>query len=54
MTVLRDVNDYIGKYYSVDWVRKNILRQSDKEIKELDKDIAKEREAGIITDEADY
>jgi hypothetical protein len=54
MTVLRDVNDYIGKYYSVDWVRKNILRQSDKDIKELDKEIEKEREAGIITDEADY
>ena len=54
MTVLRDVNDYIGKYYSVDWVRKNILRQSDKEIKELDKEIAQEREAGIITDEVKY
>ena len=54
MTVLRDVNDYIGKYYSVEWVRKNILRQSDKDIKDLDKEIAKEREAGIISDEAEY
>ena len=54
MTVLRDVNDYIGKYYSVEWVRKNILRQSDKDIKELDKEIAQEREEGIISDEAEY
>jgi hypothetical protein len=51
MTVLREVNDYIGQYYSVEWVRKNILRQSDEEIKEMDKQISKEREAGIITDE---
>jgi len=51
MNILRDVNDYIGKYYSVGWVRKNILQQSDEEVRELDKEIAKEREAGIITDD---
>tara|TARA_R110002074_G_scaffold169193_1_gene330877 strand:- start:1176 stop:2696 length:1521 start_codon:yes stop_codon:yes gene_type:complete len=51
MNILRDVNDYIGKYYSVGWVRKNILQQSDEEMKDLDKEIAKEREAGIITDD---
>ena len=51
MTVLRDVNDYIGKYYSTEWVRKNILRQDDEDIKEIDKQVAQEREAGIITDD---
>mgnify|MGYP003111453235 CR=1 FL=1 len=51
MQVLREVNEYIGQYYSVEWVRKHILRQSDEEIKEMDKQISKEREAGIITDE---
>jgi hypothetical protein len=51
MNILRDVNDYIGKYYSVGWVRKNILQQSEEEMKDLDKEIAKEREEGIITDD---
>ena len=51
MNILRDVNDYIGKYYSVEWTRRNILQQSEEEMKELDKQIADEREKGIITDD---
>ena len=35
--------DYIGKYYSHEWVRRNILRQSDKEIEEIDKQIDGEK-----------
>ena len=37
---------YIGKYYSVDYIRRKILRQTDSEINEEDKLIAAEREAG--------
>jgi hypothetical protein len=54
MGILRDVNEYVGKYYSVEWIRKNILRQTDKEISQMDKEIASEREAGIITDNEEY
>lgn len=54
MNILRDVNEYVGKYYSVEWIRKNILRQTDKEIEDIDNEIAKERELGIITDEGEY
>ena len=54
MNILRDVNEYVGKYYSVEWVRKNILRQTDKEIEDIDNEIANERELGIITDEGEY
>ena len=54
MTILRDVDEYIGKYYSTEWVRKNILRQDDEDIKEIDKQVANEREAGIITDNGNY
>ena len=39
---------YIGKYYSVDYIRRKILRQTDSEINEEDKLIATEREAGLI------
>jgi hypothetical protein len=41
---------YIGKYYSQDYVRRKILRQTDMEILEQDKLIEAEIEAGIIPD----
>lgn len=41
---LRDVMDHVGKYYSHEWVRKNILRQTDEDIEEIDKQISDERE----------
>ncbi len=53
MRALGDVDQYIGKYYSVEWVRKHILRQTEEEMKELDKQISAEREAGIITDDSE-
>ena len=46
--VLREMNEYIGDYYSRDYVRRVILRQSDEEIKELDKQITFERERGLL------
>lgn len=42
ITMLRDIDDYTGKYYSHEWVRRNVLRQSDKEIEEIDEQIADE------------
>ena len=39
---------YIGKYYSVDFIRRKILRQTDDEIVEQNKLISAEKEAGII------
>ena len=45
------IQDYIGKYYSHEWVRRNVLRQSDREVKELDAQIESEKEVG--GDEAD-
>ena len=36
------VDSYVGKYYSVEWIRKNVLRQTEDEIKEIDKQIAAE------------
>ncbi len=41
---------YIGKYFSQDYVRRKILRQTDEEIIEQDKIIEKEIAAGIIPD----
>ena len=44
-----EVRDFIGKFYSVQYVRKNILRQSDKEIEDIDNQIKKEIDDGIIS-----
>jgi len=41
---------YIGKYYSQDYVRRKILRQTDAEVIEQDIQIQKEIEMGIIPD----
>ena len=51
MEVLREVNEYIGKYYSLDWVRKNILKFNETEIKDMDKEMAKEKKNGLYQDE---
>ena len=41
---------YVGKYYSQDYVRRHILRQSDEEILEQDEKIENEIENGVIPD----
>jgi hypothetical protein len=35
---LQLIDPYVGKYYSVDWIRKNILHQTEEEIKQIDKE----------------
>jgi hypothetical protein len=41
---------YVGRYFSQDYLRRNVLRQSDEEIVEQDALIKKEIEKGIIPD----
>ena len=41
---------YVGKYYSQDYIRRNILRQTDQEIIEQDEIIEKEIKDGKIMD----
>jgi hypothetical protein len=42
LAVLGIVDAYVGKYYSVEWIRKNVLRQTEEEIQEIDKQMAAE------------
>lgn len=44
LEILSTLDEYVGKYYSHDWARKNVLRQTDEEIKDEDKLIAAEKE----------
>ena len=48
---LQTVDEYVGKYYSVEYVRKNILKQSEQDIKEMDAQINKENDNGDIAPE---
>ena len=41
---------YVGKYYSADYIRRKVLRQTDQEIIDQDKQIEKEIKEGIIPD----
>jgi len=40
--VLGVVDAYVGKYYSQEWIRKNVLRLTDEEIREIDAQIEAE------------
>ncbi len=48
LSLAQEVSPYIGKYYSVDYIRKKVLRQSDEDIIEIDNQIATEIKQGII------
>ena len=48
ISLAQEVSPYVGKYYSVEFVRKNILQQSDEDIIEIDRQIASEIKTGII------
>ena len=49
---LEAVQPYVGKYFSQDWVRRKVLRQTDEEIIEQDAQIEKEIADGTIPDPA--
>jgi hypothetical protein len=45
---LGNIKPYIGKYYSHLWVQKNVLGFSESEIKDMERQIERERNAGKI------
>ena len=44
LDMLNQVDEFVGKYYSTDWVRKNILRQTEEEIRIMDAEIKEKGE----------
>jgi hypothetical protein len=48
LNLANEVSPYIGKYFSVEYIRKNVLRQSDDDIIEIDSQIRNEIKQGII------
>ena len=50
MNQVNAMDPYVGKYFSIDYMRRQVLKQSESEIKEIDKQMDSEREAGLIVD----
>jgi hypothetical protein len=44
--MLSSLDQYVGKYISNEWIRKNVLRQTDDEIEEIQKQIDQETKSG--------
>ena len=42
LRLIGEVEQYVGKFYSLDWVRKNVLQMSEEEILDMDKAIKRE------------
>jgi len=50
LSMVQIAEPYVGKYFSQDYLRRKILRQTDEEILEQDKLIEKEIKDGVIPD----
>jgi hypothetical protein len=50
LTLATTIEPYIGKYYSTEYIRKKVLRQTDSEIIEIDSQIQDEIQKGILPD----
>ena len=52
MNQVNTMDPYVGKYFSVEYMRRQVLKQTDVEMKEIDEQIKSEMESGIIADPA--
>ena len=48
LALANEMREYVGKFYSVNYIRKNVLKQNDREIEKMDNEIKKEIDDGII------
>jgi len=46
--------EYVGKYISAEYLRKNILQQTEEQMKEIDKQIASEKPVEDDDDDEDF
>ncbi|MBT5406698.1 MAG: portal protein, partial [Gammaproteobacteria bacterium] len=51
VSTLEQLDQFVGKYYSEDWIRKNVLRQSEAEIQQIDKEINADGAVGLGPDD---
>ena len=53
MNLVAQMDPFLGKYFSVDYIRRQVLQQSDKDMKEMDKQIATDINSGVAMNPAD-
>ena len=53
LALLQQMDPYAGKYFSIEYLRRNILRQTDNEIDEIDEQMQTEIDAGLIVSPAE-
>ena len=51
INTLEQMDQFVGKYYSEEWIRKNVLRQSETEIKSIDNEIKSQGAIGLGPDD---
>jgi hypothetical protein len=49
LQLLQTVDPYIGKYYSMAWVKKNVLHMNEEEIENMEKEIGEEQDQGVTS-----
>ena len=54
LNTLQSLDTYIGKFYSNQWIRKNVLKLTDDEIDQMKKEIDAEKASGEIDDDDDF
>lgn len=53
LALLAQMDPYAGKYFSLEYLRRNVLRQTDAEMKEIDGQMEKEISAGLLVSPAE-
>ena len=47
LSTLNTIDPYVGKYYSVEWVKKNVLKMSDDDIEAIEKQKEDDRKSEL-------
>ena len=47
LQLLAVIDPFLGRYYSGNWVKKNVLRMTDEEVERMDKEVKEEQDQGI-------
>ena len=53
MNLVAQMDPFLGKYFSVDYIRRQVLQQTDKDMKEMDKQIKVDIDSGLAMNPAD-
>lgn len=47
INLLQQLDPFVGKYYSIEWIKKNVLQQTDDDIKEISKQMEDDRKSEL-------